>query len=97
MTTDSSPEIRPSWSLSRISIWILIPLILGILLSLLIPRPAIGMIYLSDAIYSYTAHDLIQQLSAARNSNEIRAVVLVMNPRAAPLPIPNQSTGKCWL
>jgi protease IV len=78
MTTNTSPDEKSSWTLSRISLWILIPLIAGILLSLLIPRPAIGMIYLNDAIYSFTAHDLIQQLSAARKSDDIRAVVLVM-------------------
>ncbi len=79
MTIDQPENRHHTWSFSEISLWILIPLIVGILISLLIPRPAIGVIYLSDAIYSYSAHDLIQQLSAARNSNDIRAVVLVMN------------------
>jgi len=78
MTIDQSSPSKESWTISRISIWILIPLIIGILISLLIPRPAIGVIKLDEAIYSYTAQDLIQQLSAARDSNEIRAVVLVM-------------------
>jgi len=67
------------WSFSGISIWVILPLVVGILISLLIPRPAVGVIYVNDAIYSYSAHDIIQELSAARNSNDIRAVVLVMN------------------
>jgi ClpP class serine protease len=78
--TIEQQEIKHSpWSLSQVSLWILIPLVLGILISLLIPRPAVGVIYLSDAIYYYSAHDIIQQLTAARNSAEIRAVVIVMN------------------
>jgi protease IV len=78
--TDELPENKPQpWSLSSIARWILLPLVLGIIGSLLIPRPTIGVIYLNDAIYSTSAKDLIQEITTARNSNEIRAVVLVMN------------------
>lgn len=78
MTLETSSVPQTTWSLSRISIWVIIPLIIGILLSLLIPRPAIGVIYLSDAIYYYSAHDMIRQIAAAKNSPDIRAVVIVM-------------------
>jgi protease-4 len=78
--TVEQPESKPRyWSLSTIALWILLPLVLGILVSFLIPRPVVGVIYLNDAIYSYSAKDLIKQISTARDSAEIRAVVLVMN------------------
>src|SRR5512133_1825312 len=79
MTIEQPVNERHRWSFSGISIWIILPLVVGILISLLIPRPAVGVIYVNDAIYSYSAHDIIQELSAARKSNDIRAVVLVMN------------------
>lgn len=78
MTLETTSESPKTWSLSRISIWLIIPLIIGILLSLLIPRPAVGVIYLNDAIYYYSAHDMIRQISTARENPEIRAVVIVM-------------------
>ena len=59
--------------------WLVIPLVIGILLSFLIQRPMIGVIYLDDAIYSYTARDLTSQIIYAREKPEIKAVVLVMN------------------
>lgn len=79
MTEDHSENNPRNWSLPAISIWIILPLILGIIVSFLIPRPSVGVIYLNDAIYSFSAKDLIKQISTARNSNEIRSVVLVMN------------------
>ena len=49
----------------RRSLWWAIPaLIVGILVSLVIPRPEIGVIQLSDAIYSTTAADLITQITS---------------------------------
>jgi len=59
-------------------LFVILPLIIGSLLSLLIPKPIIGIIYLDDAIYSYTAQDMIEQIIYAREHDEIRAVVLVM-------------------
>jgi protease-4 len=78
--TEEYPEKRmPNWTFSSITLWIILPLILGIIVSFFIPRPAVGVIYLNDAIYSSTAKDLIKQITAARNSAEIKSVVLVMN------------------
>ena len=62
-----------------IALYLLLPLILGILLSTVIPRPIIGIIRLDDAIYSYTANALIKQIEYARDHAEIRAVLLVLN------------------
>ena len=71
--------MRAKPSLRDIVLWIILPLIIGILLSSLIPRPIIGVIHLKDAIYSFTADDLIAQIDYARDHPEIRAVVLVLD------------------
>jgi protease-4 len=64
---------------TRPILWMGLPLILGILLALLIPRPIVGTIYLRDAIYSYSAGDLISQFRYAYDHPEIQSVVLVMD------------------
>lgn len=76
-----SEEPRTSeWNVSRIALWFGAPLVLGILLAFLVlPRPVIGTIYLSDAIYAYTSQGLIDQITYARQAPEIRAVVLVLD------------------
>lgn len=58
-------------------VWIIIPLVLGILLSTLVPKPIIGVIRLEDAIYSYSAQNMIKQIQYAIDHPEVRAVVLV--------------------
>ncbi len=60
-------------------VWMLIPLTLGLAISLLIPRPTIGMIQLNDAIYHQSAQELIKQIIFAGQTPEIRSVVLVLN------------------
>lgn len=65
-------EIRRLW-------WILPALVIGILLSLLIPKPVIGVIRLNDAIYASTARDLIAQITYARDDPRTRAVVLILD------------------
>ncbi len=65
-------EVRRLW-------WILPVLVIGILLSLLIQKPAIGIIRLNDAIYAATAKDLITQINYARDNPSIRAVVLILD------------------
>lgn len=62
--------------------WILcviLPLVIGALFSLLIPRPVVGVIYLNDAIASNSAQDMITQIIYARENSQVRAVVLVLN------------------
>ncbi len=65
-------EVRRFW-------WILPALVIGILLSLLIQKPMIGVIRLNDAIYASTAKDLIAQIDYARDDPRVRAVVLILD------------------
>jgi protease IV len=59
-------------------LWLALPLVIGILLASLVPQPVIGIIRLEDAIYSYTAQDMITQINYAIKHPEIRAVVLAL-------------------
>ncbi|MBU4226232.1 MAG: S49 family peptidase [Chloroflexi bacterium] len=69
-----------TWEQVRhILLWIALPLILGALIAAALPRPVIGVIYLNDAIYSYSARDMITQINYAREHPEIRAVVLAID------------------
>jgi protease IV len=67
------------WGSGNVFLFILLPLIAGILLSLFIPRPIVGVIYLNDAIQSSTAQDMIQEIIFARQNPQVKAVVLVLN------------------
>ena len=60
-------------------LWVLLPLLAGLALATRVPRPVIGLIYLNDSIYAYSARDMISQLDYARQHPEVRAVVLVMD------------------
>ena len=60
-------------------LWVLLPLLAGLALAARVPRPVIGLIYLNDSIYAYSARDMISQLDYARQHPEVRAVVLVMD------------------
>ncbi|HEX9675147.1 MAG TPA: S49 family peptidase [Anaerolineales bacterium] len=60
-------------------LWVLLPLLAGLALATQVPRPVIGLIYLNDSIYAYTARDMIAQLDYARQHPEVRGVVLVMD------------------
>jgi protease-4 len=72
--TDIKWEQVRTWLL-----WLALPLVIGILLASAIPRPIIGIIRLEDAIYPYTARDMIAQIDYAIEHPEIRAVVLAFN------------------
>ncbi len=67
------------WGAKKWILLVILPLITGLLLSLFIPKPVIGTIYLSDAIYGSTAQDMITQISYARENANVRAVVIVIN------------------
>lgn len=58
---------------------LLIPLVLGIAIAAMIPRPVVGLIYLRDAIHAFSSADMIAQIQYAREQPEIRAVVLVID------------------
>lgn len=60
-------------------LWVVLPLIVGILIAASVPQPVIGVIHLNDAIYSYTGQDMITQIHYAINHPEIRAVVLAFD------------------
>ncbi len=68
-----------SHPITRILLWLILPLAAGILVSLLIPRPVIGIIYFRDAVYSASVSDFVAQLTYAREHVEVRAVVIVMD------------------
>jgi protease-4 len=59
--------------------WLVLPLVVGLLLSTLVPRPIVGLIYLDGPIASLTARSLIAQITYARERRDVRAVVLVVN------------------
>jgi protease IV len=63
----------------QLLVWLVLPLAAGILISLAIPRPIIGNIYLRSAIDSGSASDMITQIAYARDHFEVRAVVLVLD------------------
>jgi len=69
----------PSRSARTWLIWLLVALLLGSLVSLAVPRPVIGVIYLDDSIYSTTGMSMIQQIIYAQETPQVRAVVLVLN------------------
>ena len=64
---------------TSVLLWVLLPLLAGLALATRVPRPVIGLIYLNDSIYAYSARDMISQLDYARQHPEVRAVVLVMD------------------
>lgn len=72
------PELK--WEqVQRGLLWIALPLLLGVFVASLIPKPVVGIIRLNDAIYSYSAGDLLAQIEYARTHPEVKAVVLVLN------------------
>jgi protease-4 len=79
MTIEKPVNIMNRQTATRMATWGIVPLVVGILISLLIPRPKIGIIYLNDAIYANTSQNMLQELAVARNSDDVKAVVLVVN------------------
>lgn len=70
----------PSWKrIGGVLLWTALPLAAGILLSLLIPRPIVGIIRLDAEIDSFSARDVIAQLNYAQDHPEVRAVVLALD------------------
>jgi protease-4 len=70
---------KTTWASIAPYLILLAALVLGIFLAAQIPQPIIGTIYLNDAIYAYTARDLIAQIDYAYEHPEIRAVVLILD------------------
>lgn len=74
----SEADLR--WERIRnVLLWLVIPLILGLLAASAVPRPIVGVIRLEDAIYSYSAQNVVKQFQYALDHPEVRAVVLVVD------------------
>jgi len=73
----SPPRIQ--WDRKKITLYIALPLLVGILLSTFIPRPKIGTITLNAAIDDYETKFALEQLRYAKTHPEIRAVVLILD------------------
>ncbi|MFQ5943280.1 MAG: S49 family peptidase [Anaerolineales bacterium] len=58
---------------------LLVPIVLGMAIAAMIPRPAVGLIHLRDALHAFSSADLIEQIQYAREQPDIRAVVLVLD------------------
>jgi protease IV len=75
-------QARPEmmWERARtFLIWMILPLVLGVLVAAFIPQPVIGVINLYDPIYASSAQNVIKQIDYARAHPEVRAVVLVLD------------------
>jgi protease IV len=76
----NAAKLEWNWETVRtLLLWIALPLMAGMLAAAAIPRPMVGVIHLSDAIYASTAGDLLKQIDYARSHAEISAVVLVLD------------------
>jgi protease-4 len=74
--------IKTKWlshPLAKAMLWLALPLVVGILLALFVPRPVIGVVYLRDAIDATTAGEMDTQIRYAYDHAEISAVVLVVD------------------
>lgn len=73
-------KLELTWeSLRGYLVWLVLPLIAGILIAALIPQPVVGLINLNTSIDAYSAKDLITQIDYARTHPEVRAVVLILD------------------
>jgi len=76
----SFPEPTQKTGSPRLQVlWLALPLLLGIGLAALVPRPIVGLIYLQEAIHTFSSRDMIAQIHYARDHPEVRAVVLVLD------------------
>jgi len=76
--TSPEPDLAKR-SLRHWLAWVLLPLVVGIGLAALVPRPIVGLIYLQQAIDGFSSRDMIAQIHYARDHREVRAVVLVLD------------------
>lgn len=78
--SESAPKRSPWQSIGAALLWIILPLLLGAVVAWqAIPQPAIGLVYLQDTIWNFSAAQVSDQLAYARRAPDIRAVVLVVN------------------
>ena len=75
----SENTLQQNFNLGKVILIVVICLISGLLISLLIPRPIVGVINFSSEIYGYTANEFITQIDYARDNPRIKAVVIIMD------------------
>lgn len=73
-------NVKPmSWDQKQLFVFIILPIMLGLILSTLISRPVIGVIVMTKTIDDAETDRIINQLHYAENHPEIRAVVLIQD------------------
>ncbi len=76
----NNSKLELTWeSLRGYLLWLVLPLIAGILIAALIPQPVVGLINLNTSIDASSAKDLIAQIDYARTHSEVRAIVLMLD------------------
>jgi protease IV len=77
----SVPRIRFQQlkSLTTKALWIVIPLLVGLLVAWQIPRPVVGVLTIDMPILPFTTTMYLKQLEYIREHPEIRAVVIAIN------------------
>lgn len=78
-TGSPSKAAFPWWLVGFVLVFVILPLVLGLWFARQIKQPVVGVIKLDAAIEAYSASDMLTQITYAREHNEIRAVVLVLD------------------
>lgn len=71
--------VRSNWDIKNVFLFIVLPLIIGLILSAFIPRPQIGTITITNAIDDLETELAVNQIRYAESHNEIRAVLLILD------------------
>jgi len=76
----SPKKVKPMvWNQKQLLVFIILPTLLGLILSTLIPKPVIGTIIMTKTIDDLETDRIISRLRYAQTSPEIRAVVLIQD------------------
>lgn len=80
MESEPQSENSPLRAVLTVIFVFIAPLLIGLYFApQLVPKPQIGIVRLSTDINGFSAFEVIEQLSYARQNSEIKAVVLVIN------------------
>jgi len=71
--------VQSIWDKKNIFFFVILPLLIGLILSAFIPQPQIGTITITNAIDDYETEVAVNQIRYAENHSEIRAVVLILD------------------
>lgn len=73
-------KVKPmGWDQKQLLVFIILPTLLGLILSTLIPKPVIGTIIMTKTIDDLETDRIISRLRYAQTNPEIRAVVLIQD------------------